>query len=478
MPADHTDRSPAPSRRKFIWLLFVCAVSALGGFLFGLDAIVISGAIGSIKPQFGLSGAEEGLFVSASLIGCALGAAGASTSADRLGRKPNLILAGLITLGGVIACTFASSTMMLVLSRFAGGIGVGMASMTCPLYIAETAPAHLRGRLVSLYQFAITVGIMIALAWNAFVSRSTETFSLISHVGHALVTKEPWRLMFAVQIPAAGAFVLLAMLIPESGRWLLARSDHGRARKILQTFLAPEDVEIIIRNFDAEGKGGTKARLRDLLLRQNRMATAITVILAMLSELSGITVIFYYGPYLIQSAGANTAGALSGFAILGIVNMAATVIALALLDRVGRRMLLLVGTSGCAACMFGLACALHLHTHTAAFSIMAICVFVTLYSFSIGPIKFVVASEIFAQPLRSLGTAVGTAMVWMTGAAINQAFPMVRDQWGAAAVFYFCAATLVAQFLFVHRFLPETSRKSLEEIDMLWRSSDEKALKT
>lgn len=466
------DGSLAPDRqtaRQQGWLLFVCAVSALGGFLFGLDAIVISGAIGPVTAQFGLDSGQEGLFVSASLIGCAIGAAFASASADRFGRKPNLLAAGAITLLGVTICSFAETAASLISSRFIGGLGVGIASMTCPLYIAEIAPAHLRGRLVSLYQFAITLGILAALACNALivawvVGGDADGFGLAE-----LFRQDAWRLMFAVQIPAAALFVMLCVLIPESARWLLTRGKAEQARSIFLSFFSREETDDLVRNFAAEAAVETKGKFVDLFADRYRLATLITLVLATLSELSGITVVFYYGPLILQTAGADTEGALSGFAILGVVNMVATLIAIWLLDRAGRRRLLMIGTAGCAVCMFALATGLHAQSQGPSFLVGAICAFIAFYAFSIGPAKFVIVSEIFPRHLRGIGTSVGTAAVWTSGAAINQLFPAVRDGWGADRVFYFCAAMLIAQFLFVWRVLPETAGKSLEEIERRWR---------
>lgn len=468
MPIDASLASHDRTAKQRSWLLFVCVVSALGGFLFGLDAIVISGAIGPVTAQFRLDSGQEGLFVSASLIGCAIGAAFASASADRFGRKPNLIAAGVITLLGVTICSFAETTTSLISSRFIGGLGVGIASMTCPLYIAETAPAHLRGRLVSLYQFAITLGILAALACNAlivaWIARDGADGSGLAGLFH----QEAWRLMFGVQIPAAALFVLLCVFIPESARWLLMRGETGRARSVFLSFFSREETDGLVRTFVAETAAENKGRFVDLFAGRYRLATLITLVLATLSELSGITVIFYYGPLILQTAGADTEGALSGFAILGVVNMVATLIAIWLLDRAGRRRLLMIGTAGCAVCMVALATGLQVRSQDPVFLVGAICAFIAFYAFSIGPVKFVVVSEIFPRHLRGIGTSLGTAAVWTSGAVINQLFPAVRDGWGADRVFYFCAATLIAQFLFVWRVLPETAGKSLEEIERQW----------
>lgn len=453
--------------RRLGWLIFVCAVSALGGFLFGLDAIIISGTIGPVRTQFALGSTAEGLFVSASLIGCAFGAALAGPIADRFGRRTSLVAAGLVTLVGVAACSFAATPVMLVLTRFVGGLGVGMASMTCPLYIAEIAPQRLRGRLVSLYQFAITLGILAALLLNALIAASTGEGGGLVSAAIELMGGDAWRVMFATQVPAALAFTLLALAIPESPRWLLRQGEPVRASTILRSFIGVEEAEEALRQRDDDAA----PRLAALFSPQHRRPTLIAVVLAIFSELSGITVIFYYGPLLLAAAGAGETGALSGFAILGVVNMAATLIALWLIDHAGRRRLLLIGSIGCAGCMMLLALLLQQETRSVVPLIAAICLFIGFYAFSLGPIKFVVAAEIFPRALRGLGTALGTTTVWTTGAVINQLFPIVRDGLGPHIVFYGCTAALLAHFVFVWRFVPETAGRSLEEIETLWSPS-------
>jgi len=447
-----------------VWLTFVCCVSALGGFLFGLDSIIISGTIGAIKSGFLLTSSQEGFFVSASLIGCAVGAFAAGPLADRFGRKPILQAAGAITLAGVSACTLADSFAMLALTRLLGGVGVGLASMTCPLFIAEVAPKHIRGRLVSLYQLAITIGILTALLYNASIVAHLTGGSWIGRrIAHAL-HDDTWRLMFAVQIPAAAIFILLCSCLPESPRWLMGRHRIEDAMRILKALVGGNEAAIALQAFseDEQFLALNSTRLRDRVYRRPLL---VSIMLAIFSEFSGVTVIFYYGPLLLLAAGASETGALSGFALLGIVNMLSTFGALLLIDRIGRRQLLLIGSVGCALCLIALGTLMLIDLHRPAVLVAFVCTFIIIYAATLGPTKFVVAAEIFPHAVRGRGAALATTAVWLSGAVINQLFPSVRDQFGAYVMFYFFALMLVAQIGFVLARVSETAGRSLEEIE-------------
>jgi MFS transporter, SP family, arabinose:H+ symporter len=439
---------PQPS---LVFLVFVCAASALGGFLFGLDAVVISGTITPVKAQFGLSSLMEGLFVAASLMGCAIGAFAAGGLADRHGRRRNLMLAAIIVLIGVCVCSVGSSSSGLIASRFAGGVGIGIASMICPLYIAELAPARLRGRLISLYQLAITIGIVAALGSNAVVLQVWDAALRPSALLQALHLDAAWRVMFAVQMVPAAAFVLLCLALPESPRWLLQRGRVAEAAVILRRLVPAREAADVIAGMAA---GQVPETYAGLLKPAYRRPLSIAVVLAVLSELSGITVVFYYGPLLLASAGATELAAVGGFALLGVVNMISTLLAVWLIDRIGRRPLPLIGEP----------------QPPLALLVVLICVFVALFACSIGPIKFVIAAEIFPAAARPQGAAITVTMVWVTGAVINQLFPLVRDSFGPGVVFAAFALALLGQFVFVLRRVPETAGQSLETIGERWQA--------
>ena len=243
-----TFESSAPDKRNRLLLVYICAVAAIGGFLFGLDAIVISGTISRINVQFSLSPAQEGFFVSASLIGCAFGALSASVFADALGRKTSMLLAAALTLVGIVACTVANSLFALIASRLCGGLGIGLASMFCPLYMAEMSPGDVRGRMVSLYQLAITAGIVVALAINTSVEAGflhSLTFSLF----HG----DTWRTMFATQMLPACLFAALTLGLPESPRWLVGRDRAADARAFLVKVASHDEAELLLNAAPATG---------------------------------------------------------------------------------------------------------------------------------------------------------------------------------------------------------------------------------
>ncbi|WP_372784685.1 sugar porter family MFS transporter [Phenylobacterium sp.] len=431
-------------------LLLVCAAAAAGGFLFGFDQIVISGTVDAVRARYGLHAGLEGLFVSAALIGAMVGAAAAGWLTDALGRRFNLLLAGGLTLFAALAAALAPDAALLIAARMVGGLGVGVASMVCPLYIAEIAPSASRGRLVTLFQFAITLGILIALISNALLAAR-----FAAPPGGAQV--ELWRLMLATQAVPSLAFLALSWPLPESPRWLARAGRADEALAILGRFapLAEARAALAEVAVDAAPKGALGR-----LLSEDRRALGLALALAVFSELSGITVVFYYGPSILSRAGFAFGGALSGIVSIGAVNMLATLIALTLIDRVGRRALLLTGTAGAVACLVGIT--LTIGAGAGPRLVALICGFVICFAFGIGPIKFVVVQELFPTATRGVGAAALTVAVWGAGALVNQVFPTIRDTWGAAASFGLFAGVLALQIPFAILLLPETAGRSIE----------------
>jgi MFS transporter, SP family, arabinose:H+ symporter len=458
-----------------VYVAFVCTVASLGGFLFGYDSIVISGALPLLKAEFHLTAATEGLFVSASLLGCMMSAPFAGAICDRSGRRAVLLAAAILTLVATIACTMATSVGMLLAARWMCGLGVGAASMVCPLYISELAPEQSRGRLVSLYQFSITLGICVSLCSNAAVAAVVRHHTAPYGVGfwHHVLTDETWRVMIATQALPSAVFLALCLWLPETPRWLTKVGRGSEALAVLRRYVSAADashtVAAILENMK-EGSEERAASYRTLLERRFRRPLAIALFLGAASELSGITVVFYYGPAILNDAGFGLGGALNGFVIIGAVNMLATIIALWLIDRVGRRPLLFVGTAGAILCLCVIGACLGGATRGEKLLIVAICCYVAFYAFSIGPVKFAVSSEIFPNAVRGRAVAVFIFVVFAAGALVNQLFPLARDSFGVNASFYVFALILVPQLLFVWRVMPETAGRTLEQIEHAWRA--------
>ena len=453
------------------FVTLVSAVSAMGGFLFGYETVVIAATIPLVKVQFGFSALMEGWFVSSGLVGCVAGVLLASRLSDVIGRRGVTILSGALLALAALACAGAPDTAWLVSARFMGGVGVGIASIVSPLYISEVAPPQYRGRLVSLFQVTITVGIVAAMVLNAMLQHHAVAAGHEAGTGlvQALFVSEAWRGMFLLQFVPAALFFLAALIVPESPRWLVLRSRLEQAREVLQSLRADggeaeEELSEIQRSVAAER--ATRHEWRSAGLRR---ALYIGVFLAVFSELSGITVVMYYGPTILERTGASMSASLNGHAVIGFVLAAFTLLAIPLIDRIGRRRLLLVGVAGaCLALLLtGTGFALGLEDGTIIVALL--CAFVAFFAFSIGPIKWVVISEIFPTNLRARAMGVATVALWLTDIVINQLFPLVRNELGIWTMFFACALFLAIQFVVVAIALPETKGMTLEQIAALWR---------
>jgi MFS transporter, SP family, arabinose:H+ symporter len=465
------------SKGSLVYLTYASVVSALGGFLFGYDTVVINGTVAQVAEQFNLSAALEGTFVGSALFGCMIGAALAGFLSDISGRQKTLGLAALLMLISALGCGMSWSAGSLIFFRWIGGVGVGFASMVCPLYISEISPPRLRGRLVTLFQFAITIGIFVAFLANAGWQYLSEAGSAAgAGFYHHMVVDQVWRSMFTAEALPAAAFFLLCMTIPETPRFLARAGKESKAMDILVRIggqLSAEKQMGEIRQVLAQEEG----RMSELLKPGFRKALFVALFLSIVSEMSGVTVVLYYGSKMLSGAGVTIASALGGFALVGLVNMLFTLFAIWLMDRAGRRPLLGLGTLGCSVALFLLGL-LFVTGNSGGVAIIAlICLFMACFAFSIGPIKWVVMSEIFPTKIRGRAVAIATFAVWVTDWIYNQAYPVITqdalfkvvDQnTGIGIVFFFFAAVLVPQLFFVWKIMPETRNKTLEEIEQEW----------
>lgn len=451
------------------FLTYICIASALGGFLWGFDAIVISGTIGPVKEQFQIAAFMEGLFVSSGLIGAVIGAALAGFLSDRFGRSRNLVLAAVLMLISAAASGFAWDVWSLIVARWIGGIGVGISAMVCPLYISEVSPAHLRGRMVTVFQFAITIGILVALLSNAAIfDLAVEHSETESAFLSWFVVRESWRAMFSAELLPGVIFLAMSFTLPESPRWLVKQRRQEQALRVLNRILkvgAEQELESIRSAIQKEEQ--VKVRYIDVFEPRYRKPLLIAVLLAVFAQFSGINVIFYYGPSILEQAGFEIGGVLDGFATIGFFNMIFTVVALWIVDKVGRRPLLTIGTVGAIACLCGIG--LLLDSGTIVPLIALICGFVAFFAFSLGPIKFIFASEIFPTHIRSHALSIAILAMWTADTLVGYLFPPLRDALGASATFFIFALILAPQLLLIWRYMPETARLSLEEIEAWWQ---------
>jgi sugar porter (SP) family MFS transporter len=456
------------------FLVFLCVASALGGLLWGFDAIVISGTINPVKAQFALSPAMEGFFVSSGLLGAVIGSGLAGWLADRFGRSRNLVLAAVLLWLSALGSSFADSIELLVLARWLGGLGVGISAMVCPLYISEISPTHLRGRLVTVFQFAITIGIMVALFNNfgmhQWARSLSETVAEDSFASWFLVD-ETWRAMFASELIPGLLFLVLATMLPESPRWLIKAGQHERAQKVLRRiFMNGADQEFEMIKDTVAKESANEKRFVDVFHKRYRKPLIIAMLLAAFAQFSGINVVFYYGTSMLETAGFRSDSALSGMAIIGFFNMIFTIVAMKYVDKLGRRLLLQIGTIGAMACLVGIG--VTFGSEANALLIMLMCGFVAFFAFSLGPIKFIFASEIFPTNIRSHAMAIAILTMWLTDTLVGQFTPALREGIGPSGTFFIFACILAPQIFMVWKVMPETAGRSLEEIEKTYYPED------
>ena len=450
------------------FLCYISLASALGGFLWGFDAIVISGTITPVKNLFNLSSGMEGFFVSSGLIGAVMGSALAGWLSDKFGRSRNLALAAALMLISAIGSALADRIDLLIFARWLGGLGIGISAMVSPLYISELSPAHLRGRLVTMFQFAVTIGIVAALCNNIFVNNLAE--SMADKVAEDsfikwLLVDHSWRTMFACELIPGILFMIMAVTLPESPRWLVKMGRTEAALKVLnRVFIAGAANEFREISETIANEEKTKARFADVFSIRYRRPLIIAVLLAVFAQFSGINVVFYYGPTLLEQTGFNLGGALSGVAVIGFCNMLFTMIAVCLVDRLGRRALLQFGTIGAIGCLIGIG-SMFAEVNPSNILVVLICGFVAFFSFSLGPIKFIFAAEIFPTNIRSHAISVVILSMWLADTLVGQFFPILRDSVGPSVTFYIFAGILVPQIILVWKMMPETAGRSLEEIE-------------
>lgn len=452
------------------YLLLITVISATGGFLFGFDMAVISGMLTFLQDQFSLTAAQEGWFVSSALVGCILGVASSGEVTDRLGRRFTMIVAAGLFFISAAGSALAPGFGSLVTARMIGGVAVGILSNVVPLYLSEIAPVHIRGRLVTCYQLAITVGILFAYISNAGVLKLAESAAgaELNHLISWLFADEIWRGMFAVEMVPSLFFLAGIFAIPESPRWLIQQNRVEEGKSILFRISGrrlSEEQSRAILNSKKEEKGS----YRELFRPGMRKVLMIGILLPVFSQFSGINAIIYYGPRILSEAGVEVSSALMSQILLGFANMAFTFIAIWKVDSAGRRPLYLFGTAGAVVSLMITGFFFYTGNTGSIFLLISVIAFLAFFAFSIGPLKFVVASEIFPNEIRGRAMAISILAMWIADAVVGQITPMLLASSGAAATFWLFAFFSLVAFLFVYKMVPETKGKSLEEIQQMWQ---------
>jgi len=442
---------------------YICLTASIGGLLFGFDTAVISGAINLVKSQFSLNAILEGWFVSSGLVGCIIGVFMTGILSDRIGRKKTMMLAGGMFFLSGIGCSFASSMAPLIAARVIGGIGVGMASVVSPMYIAEFAPANKRGRMIAYYQLAITIGILLAYFSNALlVSFSQNYFE--NAVFMWFFKEETWRPMFlAMSIPSF-IFLIMVMNVPESPRWLVSINKREKAKKILNSVRPPLQAAAELQDI---GNAAIKSIDKKISVfdRSIRLPLIIGIVLAVLQQFSGINAIIYYGPSIFKTAGVASNNVLLFQVIVGAVNLLFTFVAIRSVDKYGRKFLLLTGLTGIILSL--IFCGLLFYTgHTDNILLLVlILLFIACFAFSLGPVTWILINEIFPTAVRVKAVSICTLALWIAVWIVGQFFPWLLEKEGAAVTFWIFAAFSIINFFFSLKVVKETKGKSLEEME-------------
>jgi sugar porter (SP) family MFS transporter len=456
------------------YVLVICLTAGLGGFLFGFDTAVISGAINFLRRQFQLSAALEGWIMSSALVGCVAGAGIAGYLADRFGRKKVLLLSSLLFMLSAIGCAVAGSPATLVAARLTGGIGVGFAAMVAPMFIAELAPADIRGRLVSLYQLAITAGILLSYLTNAALLHYAGNPAHEGAFMHFYLVDEVWRAMLGSNMLPALLFFVLLLLVPESPRWLLLANRTAEAQTQLERINGPEEgraeLQAITRAISQKGVG-----FRQLWEPGLRKALTIGIVLPFLTQLTGITTVMYYAPAIFEKAGLGSDSAMGSAVLIGFFNMVFTIVGIWKIDRWGRKPLLVWGFAGLSIALFTIGILFSGKEEYTSLLLCAFVFYIAVFASTLGPGVWVVLSEIYPTGIRGRAMSLGTLSLFLGSTFVTQTYPVLRDSAGLAATFIGYGLLMVPAAFFVSKWVPETKGKTLEEIEGYWKQKNANA---
>jgi SP family arabinose:H+ symporter-like MFS transporter len=435
------------------YVLLISSIAALGGLLFGFDTAVISGTTPFIKPYFDLNDMWLGWTVSSLLFGCIIGVISAGKPSDIFGRKKTLMVAAILFVISAFGSALASRLTVFILFRILGGLGVGIASMLSPMYISEISPAVRRGRLVSFNQLAIVIGILLAFISNALLVDTGEN---------------NWRWMLAVMgVPALLFFVFL-FFAPESPRWLVQKGFSEKAFVILEKIngdeAARKELMTIEESIRAEEDSGT---FSEVFSPKMRTILFMGVFLCVFSQITGINSIMYYAPVIFQSIGAAASSAITQTAIIGGGNLIFTFVAIALIDRLGRKPLLIGGVTGMIVSLTSIATAFFLQKTDGYIILFLILMYIASFSASVGAVTWVIVAEIFPNKLRSKAMSVSIVSLWLANFLLILVFPLILSRLGGAIAFLIFDVMCVLLLLFTIFRVPETKGKSLEELEKI-----------
>lgn len=451
---------PKKSANKAIVYL-AAASAALGGLLFGYDTGVISGAELFFRNEFSLSTFALEIIVSGVLAGAAIGALIGGRLADLFGRRKLLIATAIIFALGAILCALASSATILVVGRIIVGFGIGLSSSGVPVYISEVAPANARGWQVSLFQLAITVGILLAYV-----------------VDYAFAGIQGWRWMFGISIVPAAIFGISMFFLPESPRWLLRRGERDNALAMLARVRGTSDIHVELQEIEESlTRAPESGRFSDLFAPSIRPALIVGIGLAIFQQITGINTVIYYAPLIIQSAGISSAsGAILATAGIGVVNVLLTILSMWLIDRKGRRPLLLVGIVGMAVTLGVLGFVFRMSNQSSGMAwlaVISLMAYVGSFAISLGPIFWLLISEIYPLKIRNSAEGLAATFNWGANLLITLTFLTLLEKLGPSGTFWLYGVSAIAAGIFSYYYVPETKGRSLEEIEQFWHGKSQ-----
>ena len=454
------------------YVSFLSVVAALGGFLFGYDTAVISGTVSQVSAQFQLTTLQSGWYVGCALVGSISGVIFAGALSDRFGRKRTMILSAVLFTISAFGCAISANMDQLVVYRIIGGIGIGIVSIVCPLYISEVSPASHRGRMVSLYQLAVTVGFLGAYLMNYYLLKQSASFSSSIPLLALIFGTEIWRGMLGAETLPALLFFATIFFIPESPRWLIVKRREEHAALIFSKIYGDSSVvESQINDtrtmLDSEGKSNRKLLFSPGIFRAVLIGSAI----AILGQFMGVNAVLYYGPSIFETSGLSSGDSLFYQSLIGLVNMGTTVLALLIIDRVGRKKLVYTGVSGMILSLVMIGLYFLMGEAWGMSSLFLLGCFLAYIFFTAGSISaviFVFLSEMYPTKIRGLAMSIAGLSLWIGTFLIGQLTPWLLENATPAGTFFLFAFMCIPYMLIVWKMMPEIVGKFLEEIERFW----------
>lgn len=456
------------------YVAFLSLVAALGGLLFGYDTAVISGTVSQVSLQFQLTTMQSGWYVGSALVGSIIGVIFAGRLSDKLGRKITMFLSAVLFTSCGIGCALSNSLTELVIWRMVGGAGIGIVSVVCPLYISEISPASHRGRLVSLYQLAVTIGFLAAYLMNYYLLNLSVNYHSANPMMQKIFATEAWRGMLGAETLPALLFFIVIFFIPESPRWLMVRNKKSQAAQIFSRIFTNQE-EVIYQMNETEKVLQLQAKessdWKVLMQPGFRKAVLIGCAIAILGQFMGVNAVLYYGPSIFESSGLSRGDSLFYQTLIGTVNMLTTVLALLIIDKIGRKKLVYVGVSGMiiSLILIGLYFSFaNVWGLTSIFLLICFLAYIFFCAGSISAVIFVFLSEMYPTRIRGLAMSIATLSLWIGTYLIGQLTPWMLETLTPSGTFFLFAAMCIPYMLIVWKLMPETAGKSLEDIERFW----------